>query len=286
MPPSARKRCSNVAREDTETSKQFKKHWPTPTDNQKVLKAEYIHCHQRLTQNITLGLHPHLLKCHVYKQIREEQEVRTQAKKASEIPQFFEPISTDKDELFTIVVFTSTTSFSMFDTDEQKEFFKALNYKTLKRTQLSSTLLNRCYTRVKAQVQSIADSASNIQIVTDGSTNIAKTCIENVSFLVDNILYYQKSIGVGAVKIGADWSVRNLVDSAKEITQNALNRWTSYSSDTCPTQRAIQRCLCKELDYQYILSIPCDSYSIQLIFRDLLQLIGATPSISNFFSTS
>ena len=144
-----------------------------------------------------------------------------------------------------MAVFTSTTSFSMFDTDEQKEFFKALNYKTLKRTQLSSTLLNRCYTRVKAQVQSITDSASNIQIVTDGSANIAKTRVENVSFLVDNILYYQKSIGVGVVKIGADQSIRNLVDSVKEITQNALNRWTSYSSNTCPTQQAIQRVFVK-----------------------------------------
>jgi len=86
MPPSARKRCSNVAREDTETSKQFKKHWPQPTDTWKVLKAECLHCHQRISWNITLSLRPHLLKCQVYKQIREEQEVRTQAKKASEIP--------------------------------------------------------------------------------------------------------------------------------------------------------------------------------------------------------
>ena len=103
-----------------------------------------------------------------------------------------------------MAVFTSTASFSMFDTNEWRAFFKALNYEPPKRTHLSSTLLDRCYERVKAQVQAIADGASNIQIVTDGSTTIARTRVENVSFLVDNILYYWKSIGVGAVKIGAD----------------------------------------------------------------------------------
>jgi hypothetical protein len=116
----------------------------------------------------------------------------------------------------------------------------------------------------------VADAASHIQIVADGSSNIGKIRVENTSFLVDGISYYWNSVGIGAIKAGASWIVKNVIKGANEITRGSLNHWTAFSSDTCNTQRRVWSDLIKDPDASHVLSVPCDSHGIQLIFKDLL----------------
>jgi hypothetical protein len=93
--------------------------------------------------------------------------------------------------------------------------------------------------KVKEQVLETAYNASYIQIVSDGSANIAKQCIENVSFLIDGLSYYWNSTEIGAQKAGGDWSLANIKKCAKEITLNNLKKFTAFFSDTDSTQRSL-----------------------------------------------
>jgi len=107
------------------------------------------------------------------------------------------------EELFALAIYTSTCSFSQFETPEWRAFHLKVGFKAPNRKTLAGPLLSSYYDKIKAKVQLIADAASHIQIVTDGSSNIGKVRVENTSFLVDGISYYWNSIGIGAVKAGA-----------------------------------------------------------------------------------
>jgi len=107
------------------------------------------------------------------------------------------------EELFALAIYTSTCSFSQFETPEWRAFHLKVGFKAPNRKTLAGPLLSSYYDKIKAKVQLIADAASHIQIVTDGSLNIGKVRVENTSFLVDGISYYWNSIGIGAVKAGA-----------------------------------------------------------------------------------
>ena len=126
------------------------------------------------------------------------------------------------------------------------------------------------YERKKQKVQTIANKSKYIQVVSDGSANIARVRVENTSFLVDGISYYWRLVGIGAIKAGASWSFENVISNAREITNNQLVQWNSFSSDTCSTQRATWNQLIVNPETSHIHCIPCDSHSNHLIFKDLL----------------
>ena len=62
----------------------------------------------------------------------------------------------------------------------------------------------------------------------------------------------------------------NVIKGANKITRGALYRWTSFSSDTCNTQRKVWKVLSERPVVKHVLSVPCDSHGIQLIFKDIL----------------
>jgi hypothetical protein len=215
-------------------------------------KAKCRHCEALLRAwNVTLNQKPHLDACPGWRKHQVEHGIDSESlrNKQPAISDVFAPVDSNATELFALAIYTSTASFSLFTTPEWRAFHAKLGFKAPNREALSTTLLEKCYTKVKRQVQIIADAASHIQIVTDGSSNIGKVRVENTSFLVDSISYYWNSIPIRAVQAGADWTVDNIIKNAKEITKNALDRWTSFSSDTCNTQRKVSAFV----DHEYLL---------------------------------
>jgi hypothetical protein len=87
---------------------------------------------------------------------------------------WFATTDSTAEELFALAIYTSTCSFSTFETPEWKAFFTKLNFKAPGRKALAGNLLTRCYEKLKAVVHGMANAASHIQIVTDGSSNIGK----------------------------------------------------------------------------------------------------------------
>jgi hypothetical protein len=109
------------------------------------------------------------------------------------VSDFYVAKDASPEDLFALAIYTSTASFSTFETPEWKAFHTKLNFNAPSRKALAGHLLDKCYNRVKAKVQKVATASSHIQIVTDGSSNINKVRVENTSFLVDGISYYWNS---------------------------------------------------------------------------------------------
>jgi hypothetical protein len=195
----------------------------------------------------------------------------TGSDKKRKIQDWYDSSSTSTiDELFAKAIYTSTIAFSAFETPEWKAFFGVLGYKPPAAKQLSGTLLDNCYKATKAEVLQVADSSNTLQICSDGSANIARTRVENTSFIVQGIHFYWKTIGIGSISAGAEWTVKNVIQDAKDITQSNLSRWTAFCSDTCSTQRAVWQRFNTHQDTKHVHTIGCDSHGTQLIFKDLL----------------
>ena len=217
------------------------------------------------SDNITKHQEPHLRECEAYK--KAQNKLKGKAQQA--LP--FKPVALSSDELFSHAVYTSTANFSLFDTPEWSTFFKRLNYTPPSRFQLAGPLLDSCYKRIKPEVQAIADAATHIQIVSDGSDNINKRKVENVSFLVDGISYYWASTAIGAIKAGAIQTAANVKKHALAITNGNLKRFTAFSTDTDSTQRATWNLFKDDPELSHVHSVPCDSHGCQLIFKDILK---------------
>jgi hypothetical protein len=171
-------------------------------------RAICVHCQEDRAWNFTQFCKKHLLKCAKFKAWKVEEEKKGlsigRKRPAESIQDFFKATDKTTDELFAMAVFTSTANFSMFETPEWKALFSRLHYTPPTRQKLADELLQSTYNKVKEQVLETACKADYIQIVSDGSANIVKTRVENVSFLVDGLSYYWKSTKIGAKKAGAD----------------------------------------------------------------------------------
>jgi hypothetical protein len=163
--------------------------------------------------------------CEGWKKYREDHYIDLVSKKRKQpsvASHFLIKESTVK-ELFALAIYISTCSFSQFETPEWRAFYLKVGFKAPNRKALAEPLLSSCYNKIKAKVQLIADAVSHIQIITDSSSNISKVRVENISFLVDGILYYWNSIGISTIKAGVAWIVKNVIKNAKEIIRGYLN---------------------------------------------------------------
>jgi hypothetical protein len=186
----------------------------------------------------------HLKGCKPYKAwLDNQRERRTQGlpdeKKQKKL--VFQPasgtaFSKEKlDHLWGMAVFTSCASFRQFETSEWMAFFKALGYTPLTRQTLVSTVLDNCYETVKSDVDRIIDSSSNIGIVSDESTNISGTRIENVSVVVKGTSYFWSNESLEDKNATADTIIKSIKQKALDITKGDLKRLGSLLTDTCPT---------------------------------------------------
>ncbi|KAI0993303.1 hypothetical protein K3495_g14881 [Podosphaera aphanis] len=205
---------------------------------------------------------------------RERNTLPIAKEKQTRVRDLFKFDETD-EECIAVALFTFTVGFSQLDTPEWKRFFKRLGFELPNRQKSSTTLLNNAYNSVKVKVQAVADSLKYIQIVSDGSSNIFKHRVENISFLVNGISYYWRSTAIGATRAGTEWTTNHVISAATEITRGDLRRWTAFSSDTCSTQRNVWETMPStqingNMPLKHLHSIPCDSHAHQIIFKDLL----------------
>jgi hypothetical protein len=252
----------NSAHENKEASSNFKRiKIPNKSD-----LAECKHCGKTRAWNVTQFQAKHLLECSPYLQFKRT----TQAQSQSSLKKHFKSEEMDLKELYALAIFTSTANFSQHDTPEWKQFFKRIKFEPPNRRELVSKYLPLHYERIKHTVSKLAANCKSIQIISDGSANIAKTRVENISFMLGDISFYWQSTAIGAIKAGADWTVKHVWDAAKVITSNCLPKFTVFSSDTCSTQRSTWTKLHEVQDLAHVHSVPCNSHGLQLVMSDLL----------------
>ena len=129
----------------------------------------------------------------------------------------------------------------MFESLEQKAFFKALGYTPPVRQTLASTVLDRYYDKVKDEVIRVLNSSSTLGLVVDESSNISGNRIENVSVICKGTAYHWRSSNIEDRDATADATIELIKNEAIQITKGRLNRVSSISTDTCSTQRALQK---------------------------------------------
>ncbi|RKF64398.1 hypothetical protein GcC1_132024 [Golovinomyces cichoracearum] len=61
-----------------------------------------------------------------------------------------------------------------------------------------------------------------------------------------------------------------ITQHARELTHGNLAKWASYSSNTRATQKSVWEIMNSTAETRHVLTVPCDSHDLQLIFKDLL----------------
>jgi hypothetical protein len=162
MPPVTNSQASYA---DRYTTDQFITIFPTPGCGFKTKKAQCKHCSSApKSWNTTTILKPHLDYCRGFKKWEKTNgtDSASAKKKQHSMTDFFELKDSTAEELFALAVYTSTASFSLFDTPEWKAFYTKLGFTAPHRNVLAGRLLTSCYDKIKAVVHSVADAASHI----------------------------------------------------------------------------------------------------------------------------
>ncbi|RKF64390.1 hypothetical protein GcC1_132026, partial [Golovinomyces cichoracearum] len=201
---------------------------------------------------------------------RKKEETLFNSNQESVLKYYQSSENTSLEQPFAKAVYTSTANFALFDTPERSDFFKRVNFKPPTRQRLGGPLLEDICKEIKTQVQEVVDNTSGLQIVTDGSANMTKVHIENTSFLTDRVSFYHASTAIGFHTASVHFTYNNVVKHARELTHGNLAKWASYSSDTCATQKSFWEIMNSTAETKHVLTVPCDSHGLQLIFKDLL----------------
>ncbi|KAF7926468.1 hypothetical protein BELL_0275g00120 [Botrytis elliptica] len=207
----------------------------------------------------------HIERCSEYLSWKAKQPRTT-----APLTDFFKNDDIPAEILFAEAIFTSTSNLSFYETPEWEAFFQRVKFTPPSRKVLSNKLLDTTYLSVKKQVSALADAASRIQFISDGSANIMKTRVENVSFMIGAQSFYWRSTAIDDGPQDAEFTLNHVAAAAREVTKGDLSKWHAFSSDTCSTQRKCWALMRDNPELKHIHSIPCDSHGLQLIFKDLL----------------
>ena len=102
---------------------------------------------------------------------------------------------------------------------------------------LSSTLLDESFKSVREDVQQVFRSSPQLGIVADESTNITGDRIENVSVMCEGTSYHWANTYCADRDADAETAVESIREQAVEITNGDLDKISTLSTDTCPTQQ-------------------------------------------------
>src|SRR5438046_186145 len=90
------------------------------------------------------------------------------------------------------VCLSNALPLGLFELDDMKHFLHLLNpaYKPPSRRAISRPLLLEAYSQTKNHVDQVLSSLSNLNIITDESTNIRGTRIVNISIHTDFVSFH------------------------------------------------------------------------------------------------
>ena len=179
------------------------------------------------------------------------------------------------DEAFAAVCYEEGLPFSLFESPAMKRALYRLNpsYKPPSRRKIAGPLLNNAYSKMKVKVDEYLDSLSELNVITDESSNTNKARIANISIHtpLGSIHWLSEDLGSmqsTAVNI-AEWLERHL----HTLTHGNLERINSCANDTCATMISMWEYLRLKPGLQHLFVIPCDSHGIQLLIGDLINSI-------------
>ena len=162
MPPATN---ANTSYTDYHVAAQFTIIYPTENCGFLSKKGQCNHCKSApKSWNITQNQKPHLTLYEPYQKWRTTQglDPLSASQKQPAIDEFFTTKDAKAEDLFALVIYTSTASFSIFNIPEWKAFYAKLNFVAPSRKVLLGNLLDKYYNRIKAKVQEVANGSSHI----------------------------------------------------------------------------------------------------------------------------
>jgi hypothetical protein len=181
------------------------------------------------------------------------------------------------DALFAAVCYEEGLPFTTFEKPAMQRALHRLNpaYTPPTRRPIGEKLLDNAYDSVKAKVDAHLNTLSQLNIITDESSNINHSRIANISIHTADGSFHWLSEDIGALQSNAinvaDWLEQHLL----KLTNGNLQRISSLATDTCATMIAMWREIRTKPSLRHILVIPCDSHGIQLLTQDLIKSIPA-----------
>jgi len=176
------------------------------------------------------------------------------------------------DEDFAAVCYEEGLPFSLFESPAMKRALHRLNpsYKPPSRIKIAGPLLEKAYSKMKDKVDEYLDSLSELNVITDESSNTNKARIANISIHTPLGSIYWLSEDLGSLQSTsvniAEWLERHL----HTLTHGNLERINSCVNDTCAAMLAMWEHLRLKPGLQHLFLIPCDSHGIQLLVQDLV----------------
>jgi len=168
----------------------------------------------------------------------------------------------------------SNQPFNVFENSFYKTFLHSLNpaYKPPSRNTIAGPLLDAVHSEVKTRADSLISTLSRINVITDESGNINGSRISNISVHSGYGSLHYVSEDIRAKWMTAPAAAQWLRNHLNALSNSRLERINSIASDTCSTMRSMWTEIEKFDDLKHCLFVPCDSHSIQLLVKDLLQL--------------
>src|SRR5579859_5069021 len=163
--------------------------------------------------------------------------------------------------------------FTVFDSPFHKQFLKSLNpaFKPPSQNTISTHLLDKVFSVVKACTDEAISAMPNINVSTDESSNIRGVRICNISVHSESGSYHYLSEDIGALQMNAATNVDWLRTCT--LSKNDPTRVNSVTMDICSTMFSMWEQFEHYEDFKQCLFIPCDSHGIQLLIKDILHLL-------------
>lgn len=161
-------------------------------------------------------------------------------------------------------IFTKGLASSTFEGDEMAAVYTALNPAVMPPNSYKvSGLLPDVYAEYYRKVKAILDHQPWLNVVFDGSDDIAKNRLFNVSIQVPgSVAFYWITVDTGDERQTAENTVEILKPILLDLTGNDLSRINSVVTDTNSTMRKTQRLLGNEAALGHLFLSLCDSHGL------------------------
>lgn len=210
------------------------------------------------------------------------------------MPRFSSADQKEADELVAIAIFCTGSKLSLLDYYRWQRFLRKLNpvYRISYRNIVGGLLLDQAYKSMKQEVMSVIQSSGCINFVIDGSDNVNQQRITNLSCSIEGIFYYLCNEDIPGVKHDTQLLAQWIDNKILEYCNWQPLRINFYAIDTENKMRAVHTILSSTDDFKHVFWIPCDSYGLQLLMRDIAELpwfaevFKQVSSVVNYFYCS
>jgi hypothetical protein len=174
-----------------------------------------------------------------------------------------------------LAVFAGNLSFSLFDGKWFQAYIRALRpgYKPPSRSQLSGSLLRQVYQETMDEVDPRIESSERIGLILDESTTINSDRVLDLFVNTDTGCFFKGFTDLGSETVSAEVLCAQLQDRIIQLVgPHNLAKVNAFSTDTCATMESLWERLEQISAFRNALFVPCESHSLQLLIKDLLEI--------------